>query len=234
MTVLSLVRWWLAWRVAGDPAFFAGWAALTGAVGAALLASRSRLLIRLSVASAVGVAVVAAVFTVPSPPALLAQQPGTPNPILRRFGDGLYLVGYETERKGAGLILRLYWTGDGSETRDWTVFAHLLDGRSVVVGQHDGQPAGGLSPTSHWARWQVITDEHPIAPTVALTPGEYRLEVGFYRPETGERLPAYEGEKVLDQNRVLLPTVCLADGAGSLTCTSGGDGRGRPASRRAR
>lgn len=219
MTALSLVRWWLAWRVAGDPSFFAGWGALIGVVGALLLSSRSRPLIRLGAASVVAGAIVAAVWAVPSPPTLLSRQPGMPNPILRRFGDSLYLVGYETEQEGAGLILRLYWTGDGSEAHDWTVFAHLLDGRGVVVGQHDGQPAHGLSPTSHWARWQVITDEHSIAPTVEPAEGDYRLEVGFYRPGTGERLPAYEGEEALDENRVLLPTVCRPDDTGSLTCT---------------
>ena len=69
------------------------------------------------------------------------------------------------------------------------MFTHLnnMTDTTGVYAQHDGDPANGQAPTTGWLAGEYIEDEHilPIAPSVA--PGEYRLAVGMYDPETLER-----------------------------------------------
>jgi hypothetical protein len=48
----------------------------------------------------------------------------------------------------------------------------------------------GEYPTDWWEAGETIADEHALD-LRALPPGRYRLLIGMYRLDTGERLPAY-------------------------------------------
>jgi len=106
------------------------------------------------------------------------------NPLAVQFGQAISLLGYDlTDR------LTLYWRTSGRPSADYTVFIQVWDADRQVAG-YDGPPVGGDYPTSWWEAGEVIVDEHPLDLS-GLSPGRYRLLVGLYRLDTGERLPAF-------------------------------------------
>jgi hypothetical protein len=112
------------------------------------------------------------------------------NPLQVRFGETISLIGY-----GLGDDLTLYWQATGRPPADYTVFIQLWDGEEQVAG-FDGQPVGGDYPTSWWDAGETIVDVHSLdLSTIGiispLTSDRYRLLVGLYRLDTGERLPAF-------------------------------------------
>jgi hypothetical protein len=106
-----------------------------------------------------------------------------------RLGDAIALVGYDLEKDARALRLAIYWISLAPMEQDYQVFVHLIGPDGALAGQADGPPIGGDYPTSFWSPNEVITDERFI-PTVGLPAGTYRLRVGMYLLETGERLPA--------------------------------------------
>jgi hypothetical protein len=62
----------------------------------------------------------------------------------------------------------------------------------VLAAQHDGLPAEGAAPTPGWAIDEVIADRH-LVEFGQLAPGLYRLVVGMYDSQTGQRLPVAGG-----------------------------------------
>jgi 4-amino-4-deoxy-L-arabinose transferase-like glycosyltransferase len=106
------------------------------------------------------------------------------NPLSVRFGESISLVGYDLADD-----LTLYWQASGRPLADYTVFIQVWDKHEQVAG-FDGPPIGGDYPTSWWEAGEVIVDEHPLGLS-GLPPGRYRLLVGLYRLDTGERLPAF-------------------------------------------
>ena len=106
------------------------------------------------------------------------------NPLAVRFGQAISLLGYDlTDR------LTLYWRANDRPSADYTVFIQVWDADRQVAG-FDGPPVGGDYPTGWWEAGEVIVDEHPLDLS-GLSPGRYRLLVGLYRLDTGERLPAF-------------------------------------------
>jgi len=109
-----------------------------------------------------------------------------------RLGDGVALIGYDLERRDDGLYLTLHWACLAPVERDYTVFVHLVGPDGLPASQADAPPVGGDYPTSLWSPGEIVLDGHLI-PTEGLPPGTYRLRVGMYLLETGERLPAADG-----------------------------------------
>jgi 4-amino-4-deoxy-L-arabinose transferase-like glycosyltransferase len=120
------------------------------------------------------------------------------------FDGGIRLLGYDVEPAEAGpgqdLRLTLYWQTDQPIAQRFTVFTHLLGADGTIVAQHDGQPARGERPTASWRPGETIVDPHPIAIPAGAVAGPYRLAIGLYDAETGERVPALDGRQriVLD------------------------------------
>ncbi len=126
----------------------------------------------------------------PTEPLKVAQGVRLPQPL--RFGGGISLVGKEVRRADHGLKVILWWRSEGEVGEDYTVFVHLLSEDGRIRAQGDSQPMGGNSPTSIWRPGEVIKDEH-FVPLPLQGEGEYRIVVGMYLLETGERLPVGEG-----------------------------------------
>jgi hypothetical protein len=110
------------------------------------------------------------------------------------FGARARLVGYDLRggtdaHPGQPLTLVLYWQALETFDRPYTVFAHLVDARGRIVGQRDQVPGDGAFPTTSWVPGEYLTDAYAI-PIHADTPaGDYWIEVGFYDPLDGARLP---------------------------------------------
>ena len=98
------------------------------------------------------------------------------------------------EPAACGLHLTLYWRASALMDVAYTVFTHLLGPDGQIQAQQDDQPQGGAFPTADWFPGDVIADEYTLAFPPDAPPGEYALEVGLYRPETAERLAAYDAD----------------------------------------
>nr|HID13790.1 hypothetical protein [Anaerolineae bacterium] len=110
-----------------------------------------------------------------------------------RLGDAIALIGYDLEDSPDELHLTLHWACLAPLERDYTVFVHLIGPDGTLVAQADGPPVDGDYPTSLWAPGEIIADERIIS-AEGLPSGTYRLRVGMYLLETGERLPAFDGQ----------------------------------------
>jgi len=122
------------------------------------------------------------------------EPPSFSHPIQARFGEVIRLLGYDAKLdvKRSTLTLTLYWEALAAVDPRYTVFTHLVDTQGLIRAQHDAQPQDGNFPTSEWLPRDVIRDTHVLTLPGNMEPGEYRLLVGLYRLETGERLPAFD------------------------------------------
>ncbi len=109
------------------------------------------------------------------------------------FGGQIALEGYDAAQKAGDLAITLHWRCWAPPPADYTVFVHLLDAGGEIVAQHEGQPTGGAYPTSVWDAGDMVVDEHRLPVSGGLDAASYRLRIGLYLLETGERLPVVGG-----------------------------------------
>ncbi|MFB0537166.1 MAG: hypothetical protein ACETWR_19570, partial [Anaerolineae bacterium] len=124
-----------------------------------------------------------------------------------RLGEGVELLAYEVDdllvAPGGAVDLTLYWAARLEIEEDYTVFTHLIDAEDGLWAQQDNRPGGGERPTSGWREGEVVADRYHLVLPDDIPVGRYRLEVGMYEWQTGERLRVIEGEEEAG-NRVLL------------------------------
>jgi hypothetical protein len=137
------------------------------------------------------------------PPGVTVPNAAPQHPLEVSFGEQITLLGFDlagpagrragdlpagiTGRQSSPIGLSLFWRAEGMPPADYTVFVHLLDAQGNLAGQADSPPAGGAYPTSLWETGETIVDERLLPD---LPAGRYFLQVGLYRADTGERLPA--------------------------------------------
>lgn len=122
------------------------------------------------------------------------ERPFLPQPqysLQADFGGQLRLAGYDWFENGR---LTLYWQALAPMNADYTTFIHVLDAQGNLVAQVDGQPQGGAYPTSVWQVGEFVADEKGV---VIGEERPWRLLVGVYLLETGERLLLPDGSSVL-------------------------------------
>jgi len=116
-------------------------------------------------------------------------------PLAAEFEGGTRLLGFTADppalRPGASVRLTLFWVGDRLPF-DRKVFVHLRDAANNTVAQADHFLYDGKVPSSRWdellSNDTAIRDGATLLLPPDLPPGDYRLLVGFYHPETFERL----------------------------------------------
>lgn len=93
-------------------------------------------------------------------------------------------------RPDEALPVTLGWQARVAPTDDYVVFLHLIDADGNIVAQVDRPPLvdGEAYGTSLWLAGEVVIDAMDLALPLDLPAGEYRLRLGFYLPDTGERL----------------------------------------------
>lgn len=104
------------------------------------------------------------------------------------FGEAVRLASGLAERQGAQLEVTLTWLAKDTVSRDYTIFAHLYDGRGNLIAQSDGWPVGGNYPTSAWVPGEYLEERRTIPLPSSLAPGTYTVMVGMYDAKTMERL----------------------------------------------
>jgi hypothetical protein len=124
----------------------------------------------------------------PAASALIPQHPTA------AFFEFVALRGYDLSatrvHPGEMLNLILHWEVLAPVDTDYTVFVHLLDAKGRPVAQADGQPLAGAYPTALWDAGERIADRRAIPLGNTVPAGDYRLGVGWYLLEAGQRLPA--------------------------------------------
>jgi hypothetical protein len=97
-------------------------------------------------------------------------------------------------RHGATVRLNVLWQALRPMDEDYTVFVHAIDGEGTIWGQRDVEPKAGEHPTSEWEQGEVVWDRYELRIDVDGPREGYRLEVGLYRPDTGQRLKVGEND----------------------------------------
>jgi len=135
--------------------------------------------------------------------ALLPRSGSYPNPLSYRFGDRVELVGFEITprrvRRGEAVTLTLYWRALRPIEHDYTVFTHVLEPPQTIWGQDDQPPA---PPTSQWRVGEVYRETYILTVKPETPAGFYEVEIGLYRPDSGERLHREDGTDFLFVSRI--------------------------------
>jgi 4-amino-4-deoxy-L-arabinose transferase-like glycosyltransferase len=153
-------------------------------------------------------------------------EPEAPHQLAANFDNLITLAGYDAQIEpaqigpsqdgeevspGPYVNLTFVWQCNARPAADYTVFAHLLDGKGNIVAQMDRPPLNGDYPTSAWETGEVITDSMtvPMPPEEllkdTLSSGQLWLRVGLYRPEDGTRLPVRDAEGQVISDAVAVP-----------------------------
>jgi len=136
----------------------------------------------------------------------LTMPPGT---LLERspvFGEAIALQGAHIMPNEDGLRVTLWWETLAPLGGDYTVFVHLVDDEEQLVATGDGPPLEGGFPTRLWHPGDSLADEHVVLLPPDLPPAVYTVQVGWYDPITGTRLPATRGEERLSDDAAIVGT----------------------------
>jgi hypothetical protein len=117
--------------------------------------------------------------------------PDPQTPLAVDLGSALALIGYDGPQVGnQSLDLTLFWQAKEEMDISYKFFVHLFDAQSGdLVAQLDVVPRDWSYPTNVWDAGEYVSDRLSL-PLTGVEPGTYRIEIGVYHPDTGERLPA--------------------------------------------
>ncbi len=126
-----------------------------------------------------------------------------------QFGDVMQFLGHD--RRTSTLVsnktveLILHWQLLEKPSRQYTIFAHLLDVDGQVVAGFDANEY----PTSFWREegGERLLSYSRLPISGDLASGEYQLEIGVYNQASGERLPVLEQGQSVGDRLLLAPLV---------------------------
>jgi hypothetical protein len=111
-----------------------------------------------------------------------------------RWADEISLPGYDLQESDTTLLLTLYWQSLKRSPPFYKVFAHVIDQETgAVVAQVDTVPRNWSYPTTWWDEGEIVEETLEID-IEGLPTGQYRLQIGFYDPDPGERIPAFSAD----------------------------------------
>jgi hypothetical protein len=121
------------------------------------------------------------------------------------FGDRFRLLGYDVRQAGDQMTVTLHWKALQRVDTAYQFFVHLIDPISEkLVAQADVMPYHWTYPTFWWEADEIVSDEITL-PLAGVPQGSYRLEIGVYDPDSGERLPLSDGDGRQPADRLVLP-----------------------------
>ncbi len=106
-----------------------------------------------------------------------------------------FSVGQTTISPDEKLDLSLVWRALRTPDTSYRVFTHLLNADGKVIAQQDGFPVNNTRLTTGWVPDEYIVDPYALEflPEGRAYRGVAHLEVGFYDPDTGQRVLAAGG-----------------------------------------
>lgn len=117
-----------------------------------------------------------------------------------RFGEVARLTGYEIGSEGTSTVLagayfplKMRWEVLGQTDNSHTLFIQLIkpDSPTLLRGTGDTIPRAGWYPTSAWIEDTCFVDNYGVYVFSDTPPGNYRLLIGYYDPQTNQRLPVH-------------------------------------------
>jgi len=130
------------------------------------------------------------------------------------LGNKVQLLGYNIEsgfHPGDNIHLTLFWQCLEEMEQNYTVFTHLVDEKDHIVAQKDNPPVDGFYPTTQWKGGEIVRDQYDLVIPSGVPSGEYRLKVGMYLAETGERLNILKDGVPLPDYQILLAAVRVVE-----------------------
>ena len=127
----------------------------------------------------------------PPPPSAPAAYEETWTPLQASWKPGILLQAVQVPSSvspDAPIAIGATWTTSQPIHRPYTVFVHLYDANGELAAQRDVMPLDGSWPTTCWRPGDSFEDHYELVTLRPLTPGTYRLELGFYWLPSGERL----------------------------------------------
>ena len=142
-----------------------------------------------------------------------------------RFGDHIRLTGYDLHtpepQPGSPLDITLYWNATTTPPANYSFFLHLVGADDPrPLAQIDGNPAVPARLTQTWDRPEetLISPRFSLPLPDDLPPGDYRVMLGLYNFETGERLPVRDASGAPPgDSRELLRLGVADDGTATMT-----------------
>ncbi|MGB1249803.1 MAG: glycosyltransferase family 39 protein [Candidatus Promineifilaceae bacterium] len=127
------------------------------------------------------------------------------------FGDAVTLAGYELDRSDDETIeLALYWESLAEIADDYWVFVHFsAEADQPPLTSSNSIPVGLTRPTSGWRVGEILQDTRRLTLPTELPSGTYQILLGFYHPETGQRLPVQQNGQALPFDQLQLTTITL-------------------------
>ena len=124
-------------------------------------------------------------------------------PLDIQFGEEMRLTGFAVYQSARYVNVTLQWTSRQAINTPYKLFIHLLDAQGTLLAQNDQYPGGDFAPPPSWQPQVPVTDRHGLILPAATT-ADYIIQVGWYNPETGERLPVTWPSKLAGQEFVEL------------------------------
>lgn len=147
---------------------------------------------------------------------LETEFPPIPTPVRADFGSPplLELHGYEVDPQtvapGEATGLTFFWRAAETISDNYRVFVHVVDTAEQIVAQADGIPVYGSRPTMSWRAGEVIVDERMLTIPASVPAGTYRVWIGLYDPESGQRLRVSVNGEPQPDDRLLLAPLTVA------------------------
>jgi hypothetical protein len=118
---------------------------------------------------------------------------------------------------GHDFPVMLRWAAEaGPAPRDYRVFVHLRDAAGNTVATGDATPTWFTPlPANQWPSDLSLWGAHAVPIPADLTPGDYKLVIGWYDPETGKRLSASSADGNAQGNEYVLGRVAVYPLVGS-------------------
>lgn len=112
---------------------------------------------------------------------------------------------------GAPLTLTLVWQALATAPPPLVRFVHLLAADGRPVAQQDTIPCDSACPATSWLTDEILLDPVQLSLPADLAPGAYRLAVGWYDPQTQQRLAGADaqGAPLADQLLILPVAVTI-------------------------
>ena len=140
---------------------------------------------------------------------LLAQHQPAPATYQAKLGDELVLrsIALHTAAQQDDLRVTLDWQVLAPTARDTTIFVQVLDANGALAAQADGYPLLRTSPPRLWQTGDVWRDVRTLHLPATLMQGGYRILVGAYLTDGGQRLAASDaqGKRLADDAYVMTP-----------------------------
>jgi hypothetical protein len=210
----------LALRITIDPTFFAPYLFVLGTIGiefarrALPLRPRQRRWLALILYPLLIFLIVGLFLALGSPLKYQLEDVEIKHAFEVDFGAQMRLLGYSIANQvspNSDIQLTLYWYALRDIQVDYSIFVHLMSADGTIVAQDDHYPVANTHPTRHWLRGELVQDSSQLQLPPDAPAGEYKIVIGVYQWQTGERLPAYvDGHRVQDDAIVLPTTVMIA------------------------